>query len=141
MNILLTSIHAKATKFVLDTFSILQFLPETLAKAERLHVFFQIRTAHFYQIQDLVKIDSWERFIDKEMELGAQYGIASIWSTIRSFEAIVRDLVAEDVKVSSTLERTAADTQDGEASPSGLKDSEVPTDDKLKELFNSLLLQ
>lgn len=54
MNIILSSFHAKGKNFILTLFPILQSLPDTLAKAERLHIFLQLKTTHFYQVKDFV---------------------------------------------------------------------------------------
>lgn len=55
----------------------------------RLHVLFQMKTMYFYQLVDLTSFDSWEKYIQEEIELEDKYEIANIWTTIKTFKSIV----------------------------------------------------
>lgn len=68
----------KANSYLLKTFPILENLPTFLAKAGRLHIFLQIKTCHFYQVKDLIKLDLYEKYIDEEAKLEYFHGISSI---------------------------------------------------------------
>lgn len=53
-------------------------LPETLAKVELLYVFLQIKIIHFYQLEYIIQLDSWEKYIIKEAELEDMHEISNV---------------------------------------------------------------
>lgn len=60
-------------------------------------------------MKDLIKLDSWEKYIDEKVELEYFYGISSIWSTIHNFEGIVEDMIKEVVAESAALDKAVAE--------------------------------
>lgn len=82
------------------------------------------------QVEDLIKLDSWEKYIIEEADLEDMYRISSIRSTIQKFEGIVQDLIAEAAAESVVLETEAAERHAAGEGPSGVdKDAEEAADD------------
>lgn len=91
MSILLASFKQKTHSFLLKTFSVLENLVRYLPR-QYASTFFTL-TTHFYHVADLIELESWDKYVNEEMELENQYGISSIWMTIRTFESIIQDLI------------------------------------------------
>lgn len=89
------SFHQKAQTYLLSNFPILSSLSSAMAQAMRLHTFLQTKTSHFYQIADMVKIESWEKLMKEEAELEGEFKIASIWTSLKSFDSIFQEIITD----------------------------------------------
>lgn len=80
---------------------------------------------HFYQLANLISLESWENYFEEEAKLENLYGISSIWTTIITFKSIVQGMVDDAISESTMVEQMTEVRRDAEACPSGETEGET----------------